>query len=45
MGKLLLFYKTMASVGGTIAIVNIGPEIYTLMKQLKLDTVFDLSAK
>ena len=43
LGKLLLFYKRVASDGGNIRIENIPSDIFALMQQLKLETVFTLS--
>ncbi|MFH0996148.1 MAG: STAS domain-containing protein [Pseudomonadota bacterium] len=43
LGKLLLFYKSVASHGGVIRIERVSPAIYDLLAQLKLDTIFTIS--
>jgi anti-sigma B factor antagonist len=44
-GKLLLFYKTVASIGGTIQIERATATIVDLFQQLKLDTIFTMSKR
>jgi anti-anti-sigma factor len=44
-GKLLLFYKDISTVDGTMRIENAQPTVYDLMKLVKLDTVFSVSSK
>jgi|Deesub1362A_J573_1020465.scaffolds.fasta_scaffold06208_5 anti-anti-sigma factor len=41
-GKLLLFYKAVASHDGQISIVNIPPDIYQDFKRVQLDEIFSL---
>jgi len=43
-GKLLLFYKAVASREGRVSIVNIPSEIYQHFKRVKLDDIFVLRA-
>ena len=43
-GKLLLFYKNLASGGGKISIQNMSKDIYTMFKVVKLDKIFSISA-
>ncbi len=43
-GKLLLFYKDISTVNGVMRIENAQPAIYDLMKMVKLDSVFSISA-
>ncbi len=42
-GKLLLFYKNLASHGGKIIIENMAKDIYTMFKVVKLDKIFNIS--
>ncbi len=42
-GKLLLFYKNLASHGGRITIENMNKDIYTMFKVVKLDKIFNIS--
>ncbi len=42
-GKLLLFYKAVASREGKISIVNIPRDIYQHFKRVQLDEIFALS--
>ena len=42
-GKLLLFYKNVASQGGSVTIQNMSKDIYTMFKVVKLDKIFDIS--
>ncbi len=42
-GKLLLFYKNVASIGGTIRIESVTPPIYDLFQQLKLGTILTIT--
>ncbi len=42
-GKLLLFYKNLASHGGRVAIENMSKDIYTMFKVVKLDKIFSIS--
>lgn len=44
-GKLLLFYKSMANHGGKVKITNMSKDIYTMFKVVKLDKIFELSAQ
>ena len=44
-GKLLLFYKNVAAHGGKMSITNLQPDLFRLFKELKLDTIFSISAK
>ncbi|MDM8514924.1 STAS domain-containing protein [Desulfobacterales bacterium HSG16] len=41
-GKLLLFYKDMALIGGKIRIENVSATVYELFGVLKLDTIFTI---
>jgi anti-sigma B factor antagonist len=45
LGKLLLFYKTIASHGGSMRIERVPAAIFDLLQQLKLDTVFSITKK
>jgi len=42
-GKLLLFYKKLASHGGKIVINNMSKDIFTMFKVVKLDKIFDIN--
>lgn len=42
-GKLLLFYKNLASHGGRVSIQNMNKDIYTMFKVVKLDKIFTIS--
>ncbi len=42
-GKLLLFYKALASKGGKIRIINMNSDLYTMFSVIKLDKVFNIS--
>lgn len=42
-GKLLLFYKNLASHGGSIAIENMRKDLFTMFKVVKLDNIFNIS--
>ncbi len=42
-GKLLLFYKAVAADGGSIRIERVPADIYDLLQQLKLDTIFSIA--
>jgi len=42
-GKLLLFYKDLALIGGNIKIENVSETIRELFSVLKLDTIFSIS--
>ncbi|NCC53105.1 MAG: anti-sigma factor antagonist [Spartobacteria bacterium] len=44
-GKLLLFYKDLASRDGVVRIENPTAAIHDLFKVLKLDTIFTLSTR
>jgi anti-anti-sigma factor len=44
-GKLLLFYKSAAVHGGKMSIINLQPDLFRLFKELKLDTIFSITAK
>lgn len=43
-GKLLLFYKNLATHGGKIIINSMSKDIYTMFKVVKLDKIFTISA-
>lgn len=43
LGKLLLFYKAIASNGGTMRVERVSPGIWDLLQQLKLDTIFTIT--
>ena len=43
-GKLLLFYRNVASQGGKISIVNMSKDIFTMFKVVKLDKIFNISS-
>ncbi len=43
-GKLLLFYKAVASKGGRIKIINMNDDLLTMFSVIKLDKIFDLSS-
>lgn len=42
-GKLLLFYKSMAAKGGRIRIINMNNDLLTMFGVIKLDKVFDIN--
>ncbi|MDH5298649.1 MAG: STAS domain-containing protein [Desulfobulbaceae bacterium] len=42
-GKLLLFYKHLAGHNGTLSLEKVTPAIGDLLKELKLDTLFEIS--
>ena len=42
-GKLLLFYKSLAAHGGQIEIKSMSKDIYTMFKVVKLDKIFTIS--
>lgn len=42
-GKLLMFYKKVAANGGSVSLVNMSKDIFTLFTVVKLDKVFTLS--
>ena len=42
-GKLLLFYKSLAGQGGKVTIMNMNKDIHTMFKVVKLDKIFNLS--
>jgi anti-sigma B factor antagonist len=42
-GKLLLFYKNVATQGGTIRIISPQPEIRDLFRELKLESIFTIT--
>lgn len=42
-GKLLLFYKEMFEASGKIRIINTNPTVYTMLKTVKLDSIFSIS--
>ena len=44
-GKLLLFYKNVAVHGGKMSITNLQPDLFRLFKELKLDTIFSITAR
>ena len=41
-GKLLLFYRNVASHGGKITIENMSKDIFTMFKVVKLDKIFNI---
>lgn len=43
-GKLLLFYKSLASKGGRVKIINMNNDLYTMFSVIKLDKVFSISS-
>jgi anti-sigma B factor antagonist len=43
-GKLLLFYKNLATQGGKITIGNMNKDIFNMFKVVKLDKIFNISA-
>ncbi len=43
-GKLLLFYKDLTTRGGRLSATNLQPDLFRLFKELKLDTIFTISA-
>ena len=42
-GKLLLFYKNLATHGGKIIIKKMNKDIFTMFKVVKLDKIFTIS--
>ena len=44
-GKLLLFYKNVAMHEGTIKIANVQTDIYKMLREMKLDTIFTITEK
>ncbi|MEW6428656.1 MAG: STAS domain-containing protein [Thermodesulfobacteriota bacterium] len=44
-GKLLLFYKTLAVGGSSLRVINLPPHLHELFLELKFDTLFTISAK
>lgn len=42
-GKLLLFYKALASKAGKVKIINMSDDLHTMFSVIKLDKIFDLS--
>ena len=42
-GKLLLFYKNLAAHGGSITIMNMNKDIFTMFKVVKLDKIFNIA--
>ncbi len=43
-GKLLLFYRNVASHGGKITIENMSKDIFTMFKVVKLDKIFNITS-
>ncbi len=43
-GKMLIFYKAIASKGGRLAIENANKAVYDLLKVVKLDTIFTITS-
>ena len=43
-GKLLLFYRNVASHGGKITIEKMSKDIFTMFKVVKLDKIFNIVA-
>lgn len=41
-GKLLLFYRNIASNGGKVSIENMSKDIHTMFKVVKLDKIFNI---
>ncbi len=44
-GKLLLFYKNITLQGGKVTLSNVGPDLYNLFRELKLDSIFTITQK
>jgi anti-sigma B factor antagonist len=44
-GKLLLFYKNLAVHGGSMSVTHLQPDLFRLFKELKLNTIFTITAK
>ncbi|HOC59607.1 MAG: STAS domain-containing protein [Syntrophaceae bacterium] len=44
-GKLLLFYKNLSIHGGTLSVTRLQPDIFRLFQELKLDTIFSITAQ
>ena len=44
-GKLLLFYKNLAIHGGILSVTHLQPDLFRLFKELKLDTIFLITAQ
>jgi anti-anti-sigma factor len=44
-GKILLFYKNLAVLGGQLQLINVKSDIYQLFRELKLDTIFAVRSK
>ncbi|MDR1397102.1 MAG: STAS domain-containing protein [Desulfarculales bacterium] len=42
-GKLLLFYRNVAGLGGQITIENMSKDIFTMFKVVKLDKIFNIN--
>lgn len=43
-GKILLLYKHLAANDGTLRVENASANVYDLFKELKLDTIFPVTA-
>jgi anti-sigma B factor antagonist len=43
-GKLLVFYKDLSIKGGRLALVNVPAPIALLLREMRLDTLFTISA-
>lgn len=43
-GKLLLFYKSLAVGGGVLRVINLPPHLHDLFLELKFDTLFTICA-
>lgn len=44
-GKLLVFYKDLAMRGASLNLVRVPPLIYELFCEMKLDTIFSITAR
>ncbi|HLZ20111.1 MAG TPA: STAS domain-containing protein [Smithellaceae bacterium] len=44
-GKLLLFYKNVTLEGGKVTVSNLSSDLYSLFRELKLDTIFTITQK
>jgi anti-sigma B factor antagonist len=42
-GKILLLYKHLATVGGTLKVINLSTAMHELFCELKLDSLFSVS--
>lgn len=44
-GKLLVFYKDLAMRGASLSLVRVPPLLYELFCEMKLDTIFSITAR